>query len=67
MDEAIYRATYNSDPDDETIATFYGMIARIPDAIKSAWRGDGTFESRSIQAEDRAIARMRLENISEDK
>jgi len=65
MDEALYRAVYHSDPDDETVATFYGMLNRIPHAIRVLWRGESTFESRADAMVDNMEKMRWLEEISD--
>lgn len=62
----MFRAVYSGDPNDETLATFYGMIQRIPDSIKQLWRPspedvDGRLEEM-IRNE---VAIARLENIGD--
>ncbi len=58
----MFWAVYHHDPDDETVATFYGLLQRIPDKIKELWRPQASEDSRMNELEDRIIARSRLED-----
>jgi len=60
----MFRAVYHSDPDEETIATFYGLIQRIPDKLKELWRPQASEDDRLDEMEEKLIARSRLEDIS---
>ncbi len=58
---AMFRAVYHSDPDEETVATFYGLLQRIPDKVKELWRPQAGEDARLDEMTERMLARDRLE------
>lgn len=67
-DLAMFMAVYTgTNPDDETLARYYGLLNLIPDAVKIAWGygGEGSLEETAERMEHEGAQLAKWEGLGD--